>query len=107
MVNCIDNVDDGVAVTVVFQPCGADTTLAAKIPELEYCRGQHDLPDCARRTYIQLGCVLTFENVGLSGCAGSQDERFPTFIFEVVGPSGSKRGVVRLYKVRLEYDSTS
>jgi len=46
----IDDVDDGVAVTVVFRPYGADAALAAEIPELEYCRGQRDLPDCARRT---------------------------------------------------------
>ena len=49
MVDRIDDVDDSVAVPVVLGPYGADTALAAEIPELEYCRGQGNLPGCTRR----------------------------------------------------------
>jgi hypothetical protein len=54
VVDRIDDVDDRVTVAVVFGPYGADAALATEIPELEYCRGQRDLPGCARRkTFIQ------------------------------------------------------
>ena len=37
VVDCIDHVDDGVAVAVVLGPDGADAALAAEIPELKHC----------------------------------------------------------------------
>ena len=36
VVDCIDDVDDGVAVVVVFWPDGPDPALASEIPELEH-----------------------------------------------------------------------
>jgi hypothetical protein len=36
VVNCIDDVDNGVAVIVVFRPDGPDPALASEIPELEH-----------------------------------------------------------------------
>ena len=47
VVDCIDHVDDGMAVAVVLGPDGADAALAAEIPELEHRRGQGDLPGCS------------------------------------------------------------
>jgi hypothetical protein len=35
VVDRVDDVDDGVAVAVVFRPNGSDPALASKIPELE------------------------------------------------------------------------
>jgi hypothetical protein len=36
VVNCIDDVDDCVAVVVVFRPDGPDPALASEVPELEH-----------------------------------------------------------------------
>ncbi len=36
VVDCIDDVDDCVAVIVVFRPDGPDPTLASEVPELEH-----------------------------------------------------------------------
>jgi hypothetical protein len=49
MVDCVDDVDDGVAVIVVFRPDGPDPALASEIPELEHGRGQSYLPGCMER----------------------------------------------------------
>lgn len=49
VVDCIDDVDDCVAVIVVFRPYGPDPALASEVPELEQRRGQSYLPGCAER----------------------------------------------------------
>lgn len=36
VVDCIDDVDDRVAVIVVFRPDGPDSALASEVPELEH-----------------------------------------------------------------------
>ena len=36
VVDCIDDVDNGVAVIVVFRPDGPNPALASEIPELEH-----------------------------------------------------------------------
>jgi hypothetical protein len=46
VVDRIDDVDDGMAVTIVFWPNGPDPALASEIPELEHGRGQRYLPGC-------------------------------------------------------------
>ena len=48
VVDRIDDVDDSVAVAVVFGPDGPDSTLAPEIPELEHGRGQRYLPGCMK-----------------------------------------------------------
>ena len=40
---CVDDVYDGMALVVVPMPDGADTTLAAQVPELKNCGWQRDL----------------------------------------------------------------
>lgn len=49
MIDCIDDVDDRVAVIVVFRPDGPDPALASEVPELEHGRGQSYLPGCIER----------------------------------------------------------
>jgi len=36
VIDCIDDVDDCVAIIVVFRPDGPDPALASEVPELEY-----------------------------------------------------------------------
>lgn len=52
VVDCIDDVDDGVAVIVVFWPYGPDPALASEIPELEHGRGQSYLSGCTERRKV-------------------------------------------------------
>lgn len=49
MVDCIDYVDNGMAVIVVFRPDGPDPALASEIPELEHGRRQSYLTGCMER----------------------------------------------------------
>ena len=58
VVDRIDDVDDSVAVAVVFGPDGPDSTLAPEIPELEHGRGQRYLPGCMKMCV----CVCTTFN---------------------------------------------
>jgi hypothetical protein len=54
VVDCIDDVDDGVAVIVVFRPDGPDPALASEIPELEQSRGKSYLPGCMERIRVKV-----------------------------------------------------
>jgi hypothetical protein len=49
VVDCIDDVDDCVAVIVVFRPDRPYPALASEVPELEHGRGQSYLPGCMER----------------------------------------------------------
>jgi hypothetical protein len=44
VVDRVNDVDDGMAVIVIFGPDGPDPALSAEVPELEHGRGQSDLP---------------------------------------------------------------
>ena len=54
VVDCIDDVDDCVAVIVVFRPDGPDPALAPEVPELEHGGGQSYLPGYKKRE-VQTG----------------------------------------------------
>ena len=52
VVDRIDDVDDRVAVAVIFRPNGPDSALASEIPELQHGRGQRYLPSCTKRKKV-------------------------------------------------------
>jgi len=84
VVDRIDDVDDGVAVAVIFRPNGPDSALASEIPELQHGRGQRYLPSCTkRRNVCDARVYMTFneevaseERGGGAYCSGPPSGRF-------------------------------
>ncbi len=79
MVDCIDDVDDGVAVIVVFRPDRPNAALAPEVPELEHGRGKSYLPGWVKtEPEMMTICerIASGRGGGVAYCSGPPSGRF-------------------------------